>query len=175
MDYREDKHQFLMCWRSVFGSSNAQVLLCFPTVHWLRIKWLEFIHTSIIESNVSSALGFASMVPSSMTRSLWGKLNAIGYLERGRSHSICPAFASCFSGNYVHASNKADRSKALQWAFNAQGLCNIHYRAFQVGRFLSNWPNITDLWSNSPDSIRWWTHTLKSNALQYCVTPLKSN
>jgi len=26
------------------------------------MKWLEFIHTSTIESNVSSMLGFASMV-----------------------------------------------------------------------------------------------------------------
>jgi len=36
---------------------------------------------------------------------------------RGRSHSICPALASCFSGNYVNASYKAVHSKALQWTF----------------------------------------------------------
>ncbi|XP_056591125.1 uncharacterized protein LOC130410458 isoform X2 [Triplophysa dalaica] len=30
--------------RCVFGCSNARTLFCFPTVNWLRRKWLEFVH-----------------------------------------------------------------------------------------------------------------------------------
>ncbi|XP_065097580.1 uncharacterized protein [Paramisgurnus dabryanus] len=30
--------------RCVFGCSNARTLFAFPTVNWLRRKWLEFVH-----------------------------------------------------------------------------------------------------------------------------------
>jgi len=45
-----------MVWRCEFGCSNARVLFRFPTVRCLRMKRLEFIHTSTIESNDTSAL-----------------------------------------------------------------------------------------------------------------------
>jgi len=98
----------------VFGCSNAQVLFHFPTVRWLRMKWLKCIHSSTIESNISSALGFASMVLSSTTCSQWGTLNAVGYLKMGRSNSTCPALASCFSGSqHIQSSAFQGTSVAL--------------------------------------------------------------
>jgi len=54
----------------------------FPNVRWLRMEWLEYIHSSTIESSVSSVLGFASIARSSTTCSLWEKLDTIGYLKR---------------------------------------------------------------------------------------------
>jgi len=98
--------------------TNDVLEMCIRLLKDLRLKRQEFIHTSTIESNASSALGFASMLLLSTTCSLRSKLNAIGYLKRGRSHSICPALTSCFSVNYVKTSNKAVRSKSHQWAFH---------------------------------------------------------